>query len=77
MKQKNFFQLHFEKALARRSDSLIFLAFLALCLMAANMAASKASFRFFCVKAEHSTYSAARIFSATLRPRELGTGLTL
>lgn len=77
MKQKNFFQLHLEKALARLSDSLIFLAFLALCLMAAKMAASKASFRFFCVRAEHSTYSVARIFSARLRARELSTGFTL
>ncbi len=77
MKQKNFFQLHLEKVLARLSDSLSFLAFLALCLIAANMAASKVSFRFFWVRAEHSTYSAALIFSARLRARELNTGLTL
>lgn len=54
MKQKNFFQLHLEKALVRLSENLLFLVFRALFLMAAKMAASNASFKFFCVSEEHS-----------------------
>lgn len=77
MKQKNFFQLHLEKAFIRLSENLLFLLLRALFLMAAKMAASKASFRFFCVREEHSMYSAALVFSAMLRARELSTGLTL
>lgn len=55
MKQKNFFQLHREKALARLSEDRLFLLLRALPLMAAKMAASNASFKFFCVSDEHST----------------------
>lgn len=55
IKQKNFFQLHLEKALLRLSDNRLFFSFLALCLMEAKMAASNASFKFFCVNEEHST----------------------
>lgn len=55
MKQKNFFQLHLEKVFARLSENLLFLLLRALFLMAAKMAASKASFKFFCVREEHST----------------------
>lgn len=55
MKQKNFFQLHRENALARLSEDLLFLLLRALPLMAAKMAASNAYFKFFCVSDEHST----------------------
>ncbi|TNN37490.1 hypothetical protein EYF80_052351 [Liparis tanakae] len=53
--QKNFFQLPRENALVRRSEDLLFFDLLVLFLMAAKMAASNASFRFFCVSDEHST----------------------
>lgn len=77
MKQKNFFQLHLENALVRLSENLLFLVLRVLFFMAAKMAESKASFKFFCVSDEHSMYSVALIFSAMLRARELRTGLTL
>lgn len=54
MKQKNFFQLHLENALVRLSENLLFFVFRALFLMAAKMAESNASFKFFCVSDEHS-----------------------
>lgn len=54
MKQKNFFQLHLEKALVRLSENLRFLLLRALFLIAEKMAASNASFKFFCVSDEHS-----------------------
>ena len=77
MKQNNFFHPTAEKVFARSRNVNVFAFLQAWCFRAAHMAESNASFRFFWVSAEHSTYPCAFIFLASDSACERTTGFTL